>query len=211
VCCCFRLRILLGRACGGFYARVSCAPIGAHRKRKEVLDGEDRAWRTSARGLWSKPTPPGTALSCCRNSSIIPILAVGYEIRQLFCRDLVTRATGGRRERTSGRSPNRDGGRSEYLTDPLPHPPACGSAPGGWNSRGSERSSESRHAAWGRRCLVRPIRLLAATTRRASPGSRVWRASLTRTSETVRIRKPKSFLSYSFGPSLHTGSYYGLC
>ena len=104
-CRCSRLRIPWAGACGGFYARVSRAPIWARRKRKEVLDGEGHAWRTSARGPRSTPTPPGTALSCCRNSSIIPILAVGYEIRQLFCRDLVTRATSGRPGRTSGDLP----------------------------------------------------------------------------------------------------------
>ena len=59
--------------------------------------------------------------------------------------------------------------------------------------------------------LIRLIQFLAAVALLASPFEPYRRASPLRTSETYQTREPEGTHSYSFGPSLHAGSYYGLC
>ena len=64
---------------------------------------------------------------------------------------------------------------------------------------------------WGGWYLIRRRGFLAAVALQASPDQPDRRASQLRTSETVQRREPEVVPSHSFGPSLHTGSYYGLC
>ena len=93
------------------------------------------------------------------------------------------------------------------LTDP-PHHPACGSAPA---VEIVEVGLQGRipRTAWSCLSLIRRIWFLAAEVLWASPLHPYRRASLARTSETVHPENHRASPPIPFGPSPHTGSYYG--